>query len=95
MYVMQIDRPKQFLSDHHPKGTTVVLELEYGEMILLKHAMAHYRNDGKLTDKEDLFFYWQFCSLRELCKNGNITSWIAEHYNMIQEQKKKEAKNER
>ena len=83
MYIMQIDRPKESLDTHHPKGTTVTLQLDYSEMILIEHALYEYKEQGHLKDEDDLMFYWQFHSLRDILKQGSITSWIAQHYKML------------
>ena len=72
---MQIDRPKECLETHHPKGTTVTLQLTYSEMITLEHALFEYQEQGKLDDN-DKFFYWQFHALRDILKQGSPTSWI-------------------
>lgn len=83
MYVLRIDRPKQALEDYHPKGTEVTIELDYNEMILLEHALCSYEKQGGIKTEEDKFFFWQFCALRDFCKQGVMTSWIAEHYNLL------------
>lgn len=83
MYIMQIDRPKESLHTGHPKGTTVTLQLDYSEMVLIEHALCEYKDQGHLKDEDDLMFYWQFHSLRDILKQGSITGWIAQHYKML------------
>lgn len=83
MYVLRIDRPKQALEDYHPKGTKVTIELDYHEMILLEHALCSYEEQGEIKTEEDKFTFWQFCALRDFCKQGSMTSWIPEHYNLL------------
>ena len=90
MYVLRIDRPKQALEDYHPKGTRVTIEFEYEEMILLEHALCSYEEQGKVNSKEDKSFFWQFCALRDFCKQGGMTSWIAEHYSLLFGEKRTE-----
>lgn len=82
MYIVQVDRPKSCLDDHHPKGTNVTLQLTYGEMVLLEHALCAYKDQNGLNE-EDKEFYWQFHALRDVLKEGSITSWIAQHYAML------------
>lgn len=83
MYILNFDRPKEALQTHHPAGTSVTLQLEYSEMILIEHALCEYKDQGHLKDEDDLFFYWQFHALRDILKQGAPTSWIAQHYKML------------
>lgn len=83
MYIMQIDRPKESLETYHPKGTTVTLKLDYSEMILIEHALCEYKDQGHIKDENDLMFYWQFHSLRDILKTGSVTEWIAQHYKLL------------
>lgn len=73
MYVLRIDRPKQALNDYHPTGTKVTVELSYHEMILLERALCSYEEQGKITTEEDKFTFWEFCALRDFCKQGGMT----------------------
>lgn len=83
MYILNFDRPKEALQTHHPAGTSVTLQLEYSEMVLIEHALCEYKDQGHLNGENDLFFYWQFHALRDILKQGAPTSWIADHYKML------------
>ena len=72
MYIYEIERPNQALKDFHPNGTTVTLKLDYGECILLDHALHEYEKTHPNMTDEDKYFKWQFIFLRDILKNGNI-----------------------
>ena len=75
MYIQGIKRPAQALNDYHPKGTQVILELDYGECILIDHALHSYKKEHKDMGDEDKYFMWQFIFLRDILKNGVIDSF--------------------
>lgn len=75
MYIQGIKRPLQALNDHHPMGTKVILELDYGECILLDHALHSYEREHKDMSEENKYFMWQFIFLRDILKNGVIDSF--------------------
>lgn len=75
MYIQGIKRPAQALNDYHPKGTQVILELDYGECILIDHALHSYKREHKDMGEDDKYFMWQFIFLRDILKNGVIDSF--------------------
>lgn len=72
MYIFEIKRPKQALEDYHPKGTTVTIELDYHECILIDHALHEYEKAKPEMTRDDKYFEWQFSFLRDVLKNGII-----------------------
>ena len=84
MYIYEINRPKKALEDYHPKGTTVTLQLDYSEMILLDHALHSYEREHPDITEDEKYFMWKFIFLRDILKNGTIDSfWCDVHEKML------------
>lgn len=75
MYIQGIKRTEKSLYDYHPKGTKVILELDYSECILIDHALHSYEKEHKDMNEGDKYFMWQFIFLRDILKNGVIDSF--------------------
>lgn len=80
MYIQGIKRPSRALNDYHPNGTSVILELDYEECILLDHALHSYAKEHKDMGEENKSFMWQFIFLRDILKNGVIDGFFCSVY---------------
>ena len=85
MVVVGIKRRGNYTEDYHCSGSKALIELNYDELARLDNALYRYVEERKkeLDEKqlEDLkFFKWQFGALRDIVKEGVISSWVGENF---------------
>ena len=83
MYIFNISRPAEALRDYHPKGTTVTLDLNYHECVLLDHALHEYEKTHPDMSDDDKHFMWEFITLRDIMKQGGISGFNCAIYDAM------------
>ena len=87
MVVVGIKRRGDYTEDYHCRGSKALVELSYNELAILDNALfkeiEQEEKEGKISEeclKEDKFFKWQFGALKDIVKEGVISSWVGESF---------------
>ena len=87
MVVVGIKRRGDYTDDYHCRGSKVLVELSYSELATLDNALfkeiereEKEKTISEETLKKDKFFKWQFGALRDIVKEGVVSSWVGESF---------------
>ena len=87
MVVVGIKRRGDYTDDYHCRGSKVLIELSYSELATLDNALfkeiereEKEKTISEETLKEHKFFKWQFGALRDIVKEGVVSSWVGESF---------------